>query len=150
MTLRDLVNQTVAAKAVADELGRLIAGNKAKIMRDLDAGDRKHATVAGVDCGTVSVSSPDERFAVGDVAAFTAWVKTHRPDAIVTTESVRSSDQTSILAGIPESGEIPDGVELVVGDPVVSLRMTQPQRAAMLAAVRAGSIGVPELLPGES
>ena len=91
MTLRDLVNQTVAAKAVADELGRLIAGNKAKIMRDLDAGDRKHATVAGVDCGTVSVSSPDERFAVGDVAAFTAWVKTHRPDAIVTTESVRPS-----------------------------------------------------------
>ena len=143
MTPRDLATRAALVKAMIDVLRDVDAATKTALMDVLDPGDRKHASVDGRDCGTVSVSKGRESWKVTDDAAFTRWVKTHRPDAIV--ESVRKSDQASILAGIKGDGEVPDGVEPSFGDPYVSVRLTDDQRSELIAAFRSGAARLPEL-----
>lgn len=144
-TVRELALDLAVVKAMADTIKGVEADLKANALQLLDPGDRKHATVDGVDCGTVSVSSPTSRWSVVDDAAFTAWVGKNHPTAMV--QVVRDSDRKAILDGIAVSGEVPDGVSERSGASYVSVRLTTAQREALVAAYRSGRVAIPELGP---
>lgn len=93
----------------------LEAEAKAEAKDAFRPGDRLTSTTDdGTVVGTVSMTKQGEgAWAVVDEQAFLAWVRENRPTAIV--ESVRSSDQTSILGAIETTGLIPDGVDFRPG-----------------------------------
>lgn len=145
MSAREVALRLAALKAVKDALTKEEGSSKGALMDDLDPGDRKQAALPdGTKVATVSVSQREAAFKVTDERAFLAWVKEHRPTAIV--EAVRESDQKSILEGIATSGEMPDGVELgEPGAPYVSVRQSAEQAEALVAAWRRGEVALPNL-----
>jgi hypothetical protein len=97
-----------------------------KIDRDLresvemDRGDRKAAQADGRRIGHVLLTDPQPAFRVVDGEAFRAWVREHRPEEIVTVESVRSSYEKAVLdRGCDDAGEAIPGIELVDSPPVL-------------------------------
>lgn len=139
-SVNSLAVQLAAIRALQDHLRGLEHDTKAELRQHLDGGDRKYARLPdGETVATVSVTSPKERVVVADDAAFTRWCRTAHPDAVV--ETVRASDRAAILAAVEDSGEVPDGVAFMPGgDPVVTVRMTNPQREAITAAWREGAV----------
>lgn len=127
-TANKLVTLAVLKKIVE----RLTAEVKASA--DLDPGDRKSAKAGKQSIGYVLLTDPKEAFRVTDGRAFRAWVKEHRPDEIVTIESVNSAFEKAILErGCDEAGESIPGVELVAGAPVMQVRPTADAEAAIRA-----------------
>ena len=147
-TAREAALTAAAVKALQDGIRDARAVADAAVMAALDPGDRKNAVLPdGTKVGTVSVSNQGEPvWRVTDPDAFLRWVKEHRPTAIV--EAVRSSDQKSILDAIPDTGELPDGVDLVDGKaPYVSVgKQTDEQRAAIAKAWADGTLEIPDLV----
>lgn len=105
--------------------------------------------------GTVTLTDGKTGARVTDEAAFTAWVRKHRPDEIV--ETVRPSYQKAVLAeakdaGAPvtRDGELIPGVEIVHGDPYPSVRAVDGAMDAVRDAWSTGQLDwsiVPEIGP---
>lgn len=148
MSARQSVIVLAALKALKDHLAGLDKEEKKALLEELDPGDRKNAVIPGTktSIGTVSVSQREGGWEVVDERAFLGWVKKNRPSGVV--ESVRESDQKSILTSIDETGEVPDGVmQGDDGDPYVTVRQTPAQREALIEAWRTGAIELPDALP---
>lgn len=153
MKLSEIALRLAAIKAVDERLTKMWEDVRALAAEELDAGDRKAAKLpSGTTVGNVSKTDPKPttKAKVVDEAAFLKWVKKNRKSAIV--ERVRESDQRSILEAIDETGEIPDGVDLVesCGRPNVTVTQTEAQRDALVAAWRAGEIELPDVLAIEA
>lgn len=145
--VRQVALKLAAIAAVKKHLTGVDNDAKADLMEHLDAGDRKTAVLPdGTSIGTVSVSKPgDPQVVVTDSRKFLAWVKEHRPTAII--EAVRESDQKSILEAALTDGEVPDGCDLTDGKAsYVSVRQTEEQRQAVVTAWRDGSLALPSIV----
>ena len=144
--VNDLAVRLSAIKAVRDHLDTAERATKTALRGLLDAGDRKHARLPnGEDAATITVTAPKDGLRVTDAAAFTAWCKTHHPDAII--EQVRTSDQAAILAAATKTGDMPDGVDYrPAGAPTVTVRMTADQQDALMDAFRNGRIAFADVL----
>lgn len=104
----------VVLRALEKKVEAAIKATKAAARSAYTPGDRKVAELDGVILGSVTLSKGrGGGFKVTDERKFLAWCKQHRPSAIV--ESVRSSDQESLLEAIENGGPVPDGVEEVDG-----------------------------------
>jgi hypothetical protein len=148
-TLGDVALDLAAVKAVKEHVTALWENLRAEAAPLLEPGDRKAAKLPDGSTGASIVKTdpkPTTVWRVTDDRAFLAWVKEHRPTAIV--EVVRSSDITSILGAIPTDGVVPDGVEEVetVGRPTVSVTQTTAQRQAVIDAWRTGSLVLPDAM----
>lgn len=146
-TLGDIALDLAGAKAIKDHVTSLWENLRAEAGEHLDPGDKKAAKLPDGTTGASILKTdpkPTTAWKVTDEGAFLLWVKEHRPTAIV--EQVRSSDTTSILSGIADSGEIPDGVEEVTtqGRPTVSVTQTPAQRQAVIDAWRSGALVLPD------
>lgn len=139
MGTQELVAKLAAIKVVSDALAQSEKAVKAALAgAGMGPGDRVHARVGDDSAGTVSMSSPKERFTVRDQDEFTRWVQKNRPEEIV--PQVRKSFQDHVLRSAASTGEVPDGVELVVGSPSVSVRLTDEQRQVMTDALMGGRV----------
>lgn len=123
-------------KAMKDALA--VAEKKAKAeLQEVIARGTAYATVPNLgEVGTVVVTADVAgTWQVVNEAAFLAWVKEHRPGAIV--ESVRESDKKVILAEVEKLGVLPDGVDLGEGRAgYVTVRQTDVQRDTLVQAYR--------------
>lgn len=156
--MRDRLIRLAAFKLLLDEIGAAQAREKVDLMQEV--GGRlggAAAVVDGHEIGTVSiVQGRAEKGSVAgwviyDVAAWTAWVKSYRPSAIV--EVVRESDAKSILSNMGEileerEGELPPGIaEAEHGNDYVVVNQTPEQRANAIRAWRAGALQMPGMEP---
>jgi hypothetical protein len=146
-TMGDIALELAGVKAIKEHLTTLWENLRDEAGSHLEPGDKKAAKLPDGSTGASILKTdpkPSTSWKVTDETAFLAWVKEHRPTAIV--EQVRSSDTTSILAGIATSGEVPDGVEEVTthGRPTVSVTQTPAQRQAVIDAWRTGVIVLPD------
>jgi hypothetical protein len=106
----------VVLKALEKRVTSLQKATKTAARSAFVAGDRKIAEHEGVRLGSVTLTKGrGGGFKVTDPRAFVAWCKVHRPTAVVVTESVRESDELSLLQAIEKGGPVPDGVEEVPG-----------------------------------
>lgn len=121
-------------KAMKDALAA--AEKKAKAeLQEVIARGTAYATVPDLgEVGTVVVTADSAgTWAVENEAAFLAWVKEHRPSAIV--EAVRDSDKKVILAEVEKLGVLPDGVGLSEGRAgYVTVKQTPVQRDTLVRA----------------
>ena len=119
---REWVSRLILAKAVLDELTDLHREDRKAAIETMVAGDRLRAAE-----GDIILSDPKGTHVIVDRAAFFAWVKTHAPHGL--REVVDPAYEKAILVkGCDSNGEIPDGIELRVGQPVLSVRPTRDTR----------------------
>lgn len=104
-------------KAISERVEEVFKAAKAEALPLFAPGDRITATIDGtldtdpVVVGSVTLTKGRSGgLRVSDQRAFLDWVREVRPSAIV--ESVRKSDQDSILKEALQTGELPPGVDL--------------------------------------
>lgn len=133
-------------KAMKDALSAAEKDAKAEL-QDVLARGTAYATLPELgEVGTVVVvADSGGTWQVENEALFLAWVKEHRPGAIV--ESVRESDKKVILAEVEKLGVLPDGVGLSDGRAgYVTVKQTPDQRDTLVQAYRERLVGLPILL----
>lgn len=130
-TKTELANRAAIASWIRKRAAAILADTKRDLADIMDEGDRSYAIVDGDKIGTVSVSSPEVKPAITDPAAFTAWVKANKPDAIEETVADWYKATANLAAVIAKTGEVPDGVEMVAGAPTVSVRVSGKQEEAL-------------------
>lgn len=123
MNVAALADQIVTVKAAMSYLTAIETRLRDELSQAMDPGDRKTAKARGAVIGSVTLTNPDAAWKVTDGRAWREWVKTNRPDEIVTVEAVNSAFEKAMLErGCDENGEAIPGVELVSGNPVVQVR----------------------------
>lgn len=153
MTLADLALREAALKTLSDAIGDELKTVKAEMAAELAAAGATQAAALlpdGTKVGTSSLSVPQPSARVVDEAAFTGWVAEHAPDETIVT--VRDSYRKSLLAKLtaagaaevadPETGKIIPvrGVEIRVGEPTHTVRLSTHGRARIAAAWRDGQL----------
>ena len=154
MSVREIGQRLALLKALTD--AAKTATERAKIELGEDVGWSRLSALAvrlpdETEGATLSLVVEDEGSpAVIDDRAFLAWVKKHRPSAVI--ETVRDSDRKDILAQCATTGELPDGVGWSdPKDPYIVVRQTKAQRENTIRAWRErGDLALPDLTePGE-
>ena len=142
-----------AIKVIKDEISRVEKATRASLDKLMRPGTTWRAYIGDDDAGTVSRSKPSPgAVAVTDDAAFLAWCKTNRPEVVetFTTETVPDWARQGILKAVETTGEFPDGVDVLAPRaPVLSVRLSDEQKAVVAAAARDGRLSLPELVGGD-
>lgn len=112
---RDLARRALAEHAILAEATRLSKETDARLKEALGQGGRLTFGEAEGDLGMVYTTDPKGTWKVVDPRAFLAWVKENAPHGII--EAVDPLVEKSLLArgADPATGEIPDGIEFVIG-----------------------------------
>lgn len=129
----DLLLQALGEHAILKQARVMSKETDARLAEALGTGGRRDS-----DYGMAYVTSPKGTYKVVDERAFLAWVKANRPHAIV--DAVDPTFTRAVLAeGCCSDGEVPDGIDLVVGAPVLTVKpnaMADKAAAALLGAKR--------------
>jgi hypothetical protein len=151
--MKGAARTTMAAKLIAD----VVASEHKPVKSDLlgmmvDAGVERVrvADDDGLNLGAVSLACGDPKAKVNDTAAFTAWVADRYPGELV--QVVREAFAKKVLDGAtaagdpidPATGEIIPGVEMVAGEPYVTVRPSTEARTRMRETlINSGLLSLP-------
>lgn len=136
---REWVARLIVAKAVLDNWSAAHTAQRKTAIGQMEPGDRINAPDG---LGELNLSNPQGTYVVTDRAAFFHWVKVHAPHGL--RETVDATYEKAILAkGCDSNGEIPDGVEFHVGQPVLTVKPSPEAQVLAVTLVQA----LPEL-PG--
>lgn len=152
--LRDAATRAAVWGVIADAAKDRQNEAKAELA-DLEPGDTVAAKLGGQIVGKATKTKGRSRLSVHDEAAFLAWVKSTHPTEVV--ESVNPAFVKSLEARAKElglgpvidnQGEVVPGVEIVQGDPYVTVRKEKDASvlvAGLLANGRVTLDGIREL-----
>lgn len=110
--IKALASQVLAITVLKRQLAAHEADVRERLQMAMDRGDRKAGYAGDTKIGTITLTDPETSWKVVDGTAFRAWVKANHPTEIVVVESVNAAFERATLAGIPDTGEIPPGVDL--------------------------------------
>jgi hypothetical protein len=165
MSVKDAVIRAAVVKTIKDQVTAEYVRATEALTEHLDPGDRKGVILEdGTNIATVSYSQarpPAGAWTVTDPDALIAWAREHQPDAVREEKVVIAASlaewftAAENLQGIVQSsgGEVPDGVGWVEseGSPgSVSVRQTDAQKAAAIAALSRGVIDARSVLELEA
>jgi len=115
---------------------------RAELMAGLPFGDAVAGRVGDDLVCKVSWSKGSTKIVVTDERAFLEWVKTHHPTEVV--ESVNPAYQRSLnLVGsavVDADGVVADGVEVVTGEPFLSVRSEKGALELVARMVASGQV----------
>lgn len=126
---RDLARRALAEHAILAEATRLSKETDARLRDALGEGGRLTFGANEGDLGMVYTTAPKGTYKVMDERAFLAWVRENAPHGIV--ETVDPLVRKSLLArgADPYTGEVPDGIELVVGGAYLTVKPAEGAKA---------------------
>ena len=140
--------------AVASHVVKVAAQEKKRalgeLMEYMAPGDRSYATVNGEQVGTVSVTAPQPTYKVVDESALVKWLEWNKPDAVHRVPAPWFVARAALDGFIKQTGEIPDGVELVQDDPRISARISTAQEETIRELISTGDIGLIEIEGGDA
>jgi hypothetical protein len=147
----------MAAKLIADVVTAEHKPAKAGLLADMLDGGVERVGVTdddGAKLGAVSLTVRGPAPQVVDDRAFLAWVLKRYPDEIV--QAVRASFTEKLLAGAkavgepidPATGELIDGVDMVAGEPYLTVRPTAEAKERMRETILAS--GLLQLTSGDA
>ena len=151
--VKGAARSAMAAQLVSKLVAEHGAGSKADLlaaMADLGAERIRVTDDDGTDLGAVSITAGRVSAKVTDPAAFQQWVADRHPSELV--QQVRESFTKKVLdqavtAGDPvdaATGEVIPGVEVVAGEPFLTVRPTSEARSRMRETLRtSGPRGLP-------
>lgn len=130
--------------AVASHLAKVASQEKKKALAELQevmgAGESAKALYEGEDIGTVSVTRGAPRYQVVDEQALVTWLEWQKPDAVHKIPAPWFVAAANLDAFIKQTGEVPDGVELVTPDPRISARVSSKQADVLRELIASGGI----------
>lgn len=137
---------TVLSKRVAEEL------KAAKTAWQAEARPKQRDTgmIGERVLGTVGLTAGREAIKVTDKAALLEWAKANRPDLLSYDPHIAEDDVKRLIREVEVSGDLPDGMDLVTGEPFASVRLEKDAAQVIEEAVAAGSVSWPEVLAVES
>lgn len=132
---RDIARRAIGEKAILDAAKELHDQTRAALADGMEPGDRLTVKADdGTALGMVYVTDPKGTLRIVDDAAFLAWVQANHPTAII--PAVNPSWQRALLtAGADSNGEVPDGCEVVVGRPTLTVKPSDAAKALALSLV---------------
>lgn len=135
---------TLLKKRVDAEL----AAAKSAFQADSRPRDRRSSVIAGIDMGSVSLTAGRLSYKVVNMDALLDWCAEHAEHLL---ELTISQDNLKVLLRNPvnSDGEMLPGVELVEGDPYVTVRLSDGAATAFADAVAAGEISFDGVMAGE-
>lgn len=138
--------------AIAAHIAKAASQEKKKALKELEEymepGDTTKPQVDGLQVGTVSVSAPQPRYQVVDEKALVAWLEWNKPDAVHKVPAPWFTAAAALDGFIKQTGEVPDGVEVVQGDPRISVRISTAQEEAIRELISTGDISILEIEGG--
>ena len=138
MNKRDLLVRAAVASFVRGRAAQELRDVKAELDSIMDAGDRSYAMIDDGEVATVSKTRASSKPVVADEAALLEWCKRNRPDVVREMVAPWFTAAGSLARVIEETGEVPDGVEVVDGEPSISVRVSTNQGEALAEALLAG------------
>ena len=139
--------------AIAAHIAKVASQEKKKALKELEEymapGDTSKPMIDGLQVGTVSVSAPQPRYQVVD-EAFVAWLEWNKPDAVHKVPAPWFVAAAALDGFIKQTGEVPDGVEVVQGDPRISVRISTSQEEAIRDLISTGDISLLEIEGGDA
>lgn len=140
--------------AIAAHLAKVASQEKKKALKELEEvmapGDTSKPSIDGRQVGTVSVSSPQPRYQVVDEKALLAWLERNKPDAVHKVPAPWFIAANALDGFIKQTGEIPDGVEIVQGDPRISVRVSGAQEENIRDLISTGDINILMIEDGDA
>lgn len=132
---RDLARRAIGEKAILDAAKELHDQTRAELAGELEAGDRVTIKADGTPLGMVYVTDPKGTLRIVDDEAFLAWVQANHPTAII--PAVNPAWRRALLAaGADSNGEVPDGCEVIVGRPTLTVKPSDAAKAIALGLVQ--------------
>ena len=127
---------------------------KKKALKELEEymapGDTSKPMIDGLQVGTVGVSAPQARYEVVNEKALVAWLEWNKPEAVHKVPAPWFVTTTSLEGFIKQTGEVPDGVEVVQPPPRMSVRISGAQEEAIRDLISTGDISLLELEAGDA
>ncbi len=140
--------------AIAAHVAKAASQEKKKALKELEEymepGDTTKPQVDGLQVGTVSVSAPQPRYQVVDEKALVTWLEWNKPDAVHKVPAPWFTAAAALDGFIKQTGEVPDGVEVVQGDPRISVRISSTQEEAIRDLISTGDISLLMLEGGDA
>ena len=140
--------------AIATHIAKVASQEKKKALSELKEymapGDTSKPQVDGLQVGTVSVSAPQPRYQVVDENALVVWLEWNKPDAVHKVPAPWFVATAALDGFIKQTGEVPDGVEVVRGDPRISVRISTAQEEAIRELISTGDISILEIESGDA
>lgn len=121
-----LSGRMLVAKVFQDEVNAAVADTRRRLEPLIDADDAIPGVLPdGTRIGTTKRSKAPKKPTVTDMAAVLAWVKQHRPEEVVVSESVSPAFLSYLMAQTKKhgaavyeaTGEVVPGVEMRTGSP---------------------------------
>lgn len=135
--------------AIAAHVAKVASQEKKKALNELmelmAPGDRSYATVNGEQVGAISVTTATPAYQVTDERALVRWLERNKPDAIHRTPAPWFTAKAALDGFIKQTGEIPDGVELVTPNPRISARVSPAQEGTIRDLIATGDISLIEI-----
>ena len=140
--------------AIAAHIAKVASQEKKKALKELEEymapGDTSKPMIDGLQVGTVSVSAPQPRYQVVDEKALVAWLEWNKPDAVHKVPAPWFVATAALDGFIKQTGEVPDGVEVVQSDPRISVRISTAQEEAIRELISTGDISLLEIEGGDA
>ena len=140
--------------AIASHIAKVATQEKrralAELMDVMAPGDRSYAMLNGEQVGTVSVTTPTPTYKVVDENALVKWLEWNKPDAVHKIPAPWFVARSALDGFIKQTGEIPDGVELVQADPHISARISTTQEDTIRGLISTGDISLIEIEGGDA
>lgn len=137
---------TVLSKRVAEEL----KAAKAAWQAEARPKQRDTGMIGERVLGTVGLTAGRETIKVTDKAALLEWAKANRPDLLSYDPHIAEDDVKRLIREVETTGDLPDGMGLVTGEPFASVRLEKDAPQVIEEAVAAGSVSWSEVLAVES
>ena len=132
--------------AIAAHIAKVASQEKKKALKELEEvmapGDTSKPAIDGRQIGAVSVSAPQPRYQVVDEKALVAWLEWNKPDAVHKVPAPWFVAAAALDGFIKQTGEIPDGVEVVQGTPRTSVHISSAQEEAIRDLISTGDISL--------
>lgn len=138
MNKRDLLVRAAVASFVRGKAAQELREVKAELDSIMDAGDRSYAMIDDGEVATVSKARASSKPVVADETALLEWCRRNRPDVVREMVAPWFTAAGSLARVIEETGEVPDGVDVVESEPAISVRVSTNQGETLAEALLAG------------
>lgn len=140
--------------AIAAHIAKVASREKKNALKELEEymepGDTTKPQIDGLQVGTVSVSAPQPRYQVVDEKALVTWLEWNKPDAVHKVPAPWFTAAAALDGFIKQTGEVPDGVEVVQGDPRFSVHISAAQEESIRELISTGGISLLEIEGGDA
>lgn len=140
--------------AIAAHIAKVASQEKKNALKELEEymepGDTTKPQIDGLQVGTVSVSAPQPRYQVVDEKALVTWLEWNKPDAVHKVPAPWFTAVAALDGFIKQTGEVPDGVEVVQGDPRFSVHISAAQEESIRELISTGGISLLEIEGGDA